>query len=497
MDKYILVFDAGTGAGRCVLFDLKGKMVGSEYEEWDYEKVEGREDCFEFNADKFWNILAGLARKVLFRAKVNSEKIIAVSAASQREGMVLLDKEGKEVYAAPSIDMRGEEMLEMLQEEREFIQSRTGLPLHGMFGLARLLWLKKHCRETYDKIDKLLMISDWIAYKLSGVAASENSVASSSQLFDIKNQQWSMDVVKKVGLRGDIFPDIVQAGMVIGRISQRAAEETGLAAGTRVVAGGADTQMGLLGMGVTAANEIGIVAGTTTPVMMVTLEYLELNKRREVFHNCHAVTGRKLLESNGGITGLALRWVRDVFLKETADGSFDQMMREAGEIPVGAGGMRCYIGAEIAGKKQRNVLSGFFFPLPWMLDDYNRGHFFRAAVEANVFSVRANLDQLLAITSAQPGYISLCGGQSSSDLFNQMLADVTGMPVQLYESKETTSLGAAICAAVGASGYNGFDDAIKHMVREKKLVNVNREVHEKYQTYYFNWLKNFVEGSEE
>lgn len=195
MKKYAMVFDAGTGAGRCNLFDMSGRLVSYAYREWEYLKdlSSSNKEAMLFDAEQFKKILFSLCRKVITQAGISADEIVAVSATSQREGMVWLDRFGKEIYAAPSVDLRGEEATDILSGKEPFIKEITGLPVSGMFGLARLLWYKKFNEAVYDRIDTVMMISDWICYLLCGSKVSEPSVASSSQLFDVKNGKWSSD----------------------------------------------------------------------------------------------------------------------------------------------------------------------------------------------------------------------------------------------------------------------------------------------------------------
>ena len=140
-----MVFDAGTGAGRCNLFDMSGRLVSYAYREWEYLKdlSSSNKEAMLFDAEQFKKILFSLCRKVITQAGISADEIVAVSATSQREGMVWLDRFGKEIYAAPSVDLRGEEAADILSGKEPFIKEITGLPVSGMFGLARLLWYKK------------------------------------------------------------------------------------------------------------------------------------------------------------------------------------------------------------------------------------------------------------------------------------------------------------------------------------------------------------------
>lgn len=478
MKKYAMVFDAGTGAGRCNLFDMSGRLVSYAYREWEYLKdlSSSNKEAMLFDVEQFKKILFSLCRKVITQAGISADEVVAVSATSQREGMVWLDRFGKEIYAAPSVDLRGEEAADILSGKEPFIKEITGLPVSGMFGLARLLWYKKFNEAVYDRIDTVMMISDWICYLLCGSKVSEPSVASSSQLFDVKNGKWSSELLKSVGLRTDIFPEISVFGEQIGTVTKEAACETGLKEGTPVICGAADSQAGLVGMNVLKSGMLAAVAGTTTPVMRVTDRY-EIDEF--AFTNRHGVPGLWLQEGNAGITGLALRWVRDLFRTD-----YEIMTQEAMSVPLGCDGMRCFSGHEIAGRRSSTCRSGFVFPTPWVLDSYKRGHFFRAVYEANCYAVRANLEAIKADSKA-PLYV--CGGQTASDFYNGILADVCGRQVITQKEREITGLGIAMGAFTGVGLYKDIREAAAEMSFAGKIYEPKHDC----QAFYEDWLEKY------
>lgn len=320
------------------------------------------------------------------------------------------------------------------------------------------------------------MISDWICYLLCGSKVSEPSVASSSQLFDVKNGKWSSELLKSVGLRTDIFPEISDFGEQIGTVTKEAACETGLKEGTPVICGAADSQAGLVGMNVLKSGMLAAVAGTTTPVMRVTDRY-EIDEF--AFTNRHGVPGLWLQEGNAGITGLALRWVRDLFRTD-----YEIMTQEAMSVPLGCDGMRCFSGHEIAGRRSSTCRSGFVFPTPWVLDSYKRGHFFRAVYEANCYAVRANLEAIKADSKA-PLYV--CGGQTASDFYNGILADVCGRQVITQKEREITGLGIAMGAFTGVGLYKDIREAAAEMSFAGKIYEPKHDC----QAFYEDWLEKY------
>lgn len=488
-NTYLLSFDAGTGAGRCSIFDLDGKLVATSYQEWDYYTPDGlTSSAKEFSPDKFWNIFTQLSKEVLETSGVHPESITAVSTTSQREGMVFLDELGNELYAGPNIDDRGTHEYGPFLACQDEIRAITGLKMFSLYGPARLLWFKENNPAIYEKISTILMISDWIAYRLSGITSSTPTIASSSQLFDIQSGIWSEEIVRIFDLRDDFFPEIYSAGTVLGTITPKAAQETGLSEKTKVVVGGGDTHLGLLGLGIVSAGEYGAIAGTSTPVMGV-IDAPSIDPEKRVSTSSYAVSELWTLESNAGMTGLPYRWVRDTFAEGVpgSDNSYEELNKLAAEIPVGSAGWNAFLGSGIAGSNHYN-LGGFLFPLDWTLSHFSLGNLVRSSIETMVFGVVGNLKQLTQITGDKPEAFHVGGGQTKSPLFNQMLADSVNLPVHIYQTKESTSLGAAICAAVGNKHFNTFSEAMQSMVTEERIYTPDPINIQAYKEVYEKWL---------
>ena len=487
--KYALVVDAGTGSCRSILFDLDGNAAAQTQREWTYEEETGVDGAVRFDPELFFRIVLDCLRQTVRRAAgagVNPADILTVCVTSQREGMVYLDASGRELYSAPSLDLRGAAALACLAPHEEEIYKTTGLPLHGMFGLARLTWFRLYAPQVYQRIHTAFMMSDWIAYRLSGIAASEPSVASSSQMFDIRRRRFAAELLESLDLRSDIFPQVVQAGTPLAPLKPEIAASIGLCTAPWVTMGGSDTHAGLVGIGAVHPGNVGIIAGTTTPVVQVQEQPFS-DPKRQLFANCHAADGLWACESNGGSTGLSQRWAKRLLGGERTT-SFADMEREACQSPAGAHGMVAYIGAEIAGERTGENLGGFIFPVPWDIERMSKSDFCRAAIETNVYTVRANLDLICSRTGNRPEEILLCGGQSRSRFFAQMLADVTNLPVTVFAVKEATALGAAIAGFCGMGCYADLEHACGKMCRAEARLSPQPDAVRQYGGFYARWL---------
>lgn len=487
--KYALTVDAGTGSCRAILFDAAGTALAQSQREWTYSTQPGVENSSVFDPEIFWDTVLDCLQQTVRAAKdagANPVDILTVCVTGQREGMVYLDAAGREIYSAPSLDLRGAAMLPLLGPHEAEIYDVTGLPLHGMFGLARLAWFREHAPETYRQIRTAFMISDWIAYRLCGTAASEPSVASSSQMFAVRTRQFATELLNSLGLRSDIFPPVVPAGKPLGRMRPEIAAQAGIPSPPWVCMGGSDSHAGLVGIGAVHPGDVGVIAGTTTPVIQVRQSPFR-DPEGQLFANCHAAEGLWACESNGGSTGLSLRWARRLLMGGDHAPSFAAMEREARTAPPGAHGMAAYIGTELAGERTGENLGGFIFPVPFNIEEVKPADFCRAVIEANVFTVRANLDLICSRTGSRPKQLLLCGGQSRSSLFTQILADVTGLPVTVFAVKECTALGTAIAGLCGAGYYPDQTAACQNMLHVQKQVMPDAAQAARYSEHYERW----------
>lgn len=284
----------------------------------------------------------------------------------------------------------------------------------------------------------------------------------------------------------EIFPPVVKNNDVIGEVTERAARETSLRKGTPVIAGGADTQCGLIGTGSIEDGDTTAVAGTSICMQMALKEPV-IDPNMRAWTHCHAVTNRWTVESIAGGEGMAFKWLSDTLAE-----SYDSMNRQAEITPVGSNQIMSFLGTWVHNSSAGGFVSppgsiiGLTFYTPT-----NKGSIFRAFMEGTAFAVRANCTQLEEISSLKIKELRLCGGLGQSTTLAQILADVLGVPVRVADVKEATSLGATICASIGAGIYDNLEEAIDKTVRWEATMEPNEKTHETYNDLFSKWIKFF------
>ena len=242
-NKYILTIDVGTGSGKAILFDEIGKQVSVSQREWLPDILPEYPGSQNFNTDEAWRLIIECIQEAMSGADVKKSEIAGVTATSMREGMVLYDRQKKVIWACPNADARA------TKEVEDMIAAGLGEPIYrtggdwlNIISPARFRWIKSHLPELYDRIAFMNMLSDWVLFKLSGNIVTEPTCGSSSGIFDLKRRTWSEKLVKISDLPEDIYPPVYESAAVIGNVTQEAAAETGLNAGTTVITAGGDTQ---------------------------------------------------------------------------------------------------------------------------------------------------------------------------------------------------------------------------------------------------------------
>ncbi|MEE8471493.1 MAG: FGGY family carbohydrate kinase [Dehalococcoidia bacterium] len=491
-DKYVLALDAGSGGGRAFIIDLRGNIVSSASQEWGYDVPDDASPMGkEFDAGRFWDIICQLIAEAVQEAHIASADIIAASAASQREGMVFLDKDGHELYAGPNVDLRAiVEGFAIDGDHCDVVHCITGHTPSLLFAPAKLRWFEANRPHIYERISTVLSISDWIIFKLSGERVGEVSSVCDLGLFDIRELGWSGQLAEMLRLPQHIYPEIAVAGTQVGETTRSAAEQTGLVPGTTVVAGGADTQCGLLGMGVRDEGQVGIVAGWSGVLQMVTAEPV-FDSEGRIWTSCHALPGKWILESNAQECGGAYRWLQDLLfgLSNAADDRYKLMEEEAQEVPPGAGGVLAFIGPMAMDMKRlRPSMGGFVFPVTPTVTGIERKHLVRAAIENICFAFRANYDQLRDVSRLTVTEASIGGGLAQSPSLVQTLTDVLGMEVTCFEVPQVTSYGIAMCAAVGSGVYPDLETAMVEMRPGSRTVAPDPSGVQEYAALYEKWL---------
>lgn len=495
-DSYLLAIDAGTGSCRAVLFDTDGRQVAMAQREWSHLAEPDYPGSQVFDTRANWQHISACIRQLLATSGVAPAAIAGVSSTSMREGIVLFDKQGEEIWACPNVDSRaGEQAAELVSRKLAETIYFTGGDWVAITTPPRLLWLQKHEPQIFARIAHLTMLSDWILFKLCGEYVTDPSAGSSSGMFDLARRTWSDEILQMCGLNPVVLPPVCEPGTMIGRVHGRAAAETGLQEGTPVVVGGADTQLGLVGIGQVEAGQCTIVGGTFWQTT-VGVDRPLIDPQSRLRTLCHALPGQWMLEGIGFYSGLTMRWFRDAFCElemqqSRLNGQDPYVLMEqlALQVPPGSNGVlgifsnimnaRRWIHASPA-LLQFNIESPF---------TSGRKESIRAIEESAAYVCNGHMRIIESLTGRVFDEIVFTGGASKGVLWPQILADVLNCRVKVPVVKESTALGAALYAGLGAGIFDDLRGVIQHLVRFEKTYEPDPATHQVYSQLYEQWLQ--------
>lgn len=489
-DGYVLVLDAGTSSVRCWAMDGQGKPVAARSAEWTYlDLPDGQAFARELDPTGVWSTVCDLLRGTVRDLGAGPGQIAAVTATSQRQGVVFLDAEGGEIYAGTNLDVRavfeGAEIDDRMGAE---VYRTTGHAPSLLFAPAKLRWFQIHSPESYARIATVLCLADWLIYRLSGELVSEPSLAGEAGLLDIHRWAWCSGLLGELGLVNNDHIPLLEAGSVAGAVSEAVSRETGVPAGTPVVVSGADSQCGLLGMGVTDPGHVGVVAGWSAPLQMVTRTPI-MAPSRATWAGCFLEPDRWVLESSALDAGNSFKWLADTLVGPDG-GPYEQMEALATPVPAGSEGALAFFGpARMDMSKVGMSQGGLLFPVPTTFADTGRGHLARAGMEAIAYAIRANLEQLEELSGATAAVVSVGGGMTRSALWTKILVDVLGRPVRLSPTPDVSAAGAQLCALTGIREYGSLGEAAESREGSIRIAEPDRHSAAEYAEHYQRWTR--------
>jgi autoinducer 2 (AI-2) kinase len=482
--RFLMGFDIGGGSGRCALVDVAGGPGLVAARPWSGTGSGGPGN--EFDLERMFAALAEAAREVVGRAGPGCQ-VLGIAVAGMRFGSVVEASDGAPILATTNRDARAVgEAFGMAAEAGDDWQRRSGHWPAPILTSARLRWLRVNQPEQLRLAAHVLSPDAWLAGRLCGERALDRSQAGVTGLFDLAAESWSAEALAALELPAGILPPVVDAGTPLGKLDAAAAEALGLPAGTPVAVGGADTQCALLGMGALAVGSTGAVCGTTLPLQRVVSE-ARGDAAGALWLEPHVLPHHFVLESNAGPTGECLDWLGAALYPDAPNPAL-RLLAEASLAEPGAGGMLSTLGAQVMNARQLALPVGDL-TLSHLLGSAAeaRPRMARAVVEGLAFAVRANLEQLEAAAPASVGTpLRLGGGMSRSGTWTSLLAEALGEPVEVASFSESTVLGAALCAGVGAGVYGSLAEAAEAQVQVATVVPEPAAV-ERYAGIYPRW----------
>lgn len=485
---YLLGLDIGTSQVKALLITVEGEIVGSASQE--YPLYSPRPGWTEQNPEDMWQGTITALRKVLDKYDVDPADIKGVGLSGQMHSSVFLDKEGNVIR--PAIlwnDSRTTKQcydIETIVGKEQLLKEACNPALEG-FTAPKVLWLKENEPENFEKVRWLVLVKDYIRFRLTGELKMELSDAAGTLLLNVKEQRWSDVIMNKLGLPMEILPELVGSSEIAGTITPEAADITGLAPGTPVVGGGADNACGAVGAGIVAAGRAMISLGTSG-VMLAHLDVPKLPNGGTIHMFNHAVKDRFYMMGVILSAGLSFGWFRNHFgqMETAVAGSlgtdpYTLLSTEAELSPPGSKGLIFlpYLTGERTPHGDGNARGGFF----GLSASHGRRDLVRAILEGVGFAFRDSL--CLLQQAGWTGDSMRCiGGGAKSRLWLEILASILGLQMQTLNVDEGPGVGAALLAGVGVGAFSDPKEASEAILKVTSTIDPNEEWHGIYLDVY-------------
>ncbi|MCI9615365.1 MAG: xylulokinase [Dorea sp.] len=470
--------DLGTSAVKLLLMDGEGKIhkiVSKEYPlyfphpGWSEQKPK----------DWFAQSMAGIRELV---SECDRSQVAGISFGGQMHGLVALD--GEDRVIRPAIlwnDGRTGEETDYLNQKigQDKLSAYTANIAFAGFTAPKLLWMKKHEPENFAKISKIMLPKDYLAYCLSGSFCTDVSDASGMLLLDVKNRRWSGEMLEICGITEEQLPRLYESYEVVGTLKPEIAEELGLSAGVRVIAGAGDNAAAAVGTGTVGDGMCNISLGTSGTIFISSKSF-GVDKNNALHSFAHSDGHYHLMGCMLSAASCNKWWNEDIL--RTGDFAAEQ----AGITKLGENQVFYlpYLMGERSPHNNPDARAMFL----GMSMDTTREDMTLAVLEGVVFGLRDSLEVAKSL-GIQIERTKICGGGAKSPLWKKILANIMNLKVDVVESEEGPALGGAMLAAVGCGEYPDVETAAKKIVKVVDTVVPKPELAEKYEERYQKFKK--------
>ncbi len=462
--KYLLGIDFGGGASKATLIDTSGNIVAEHSVE--YPTLHPSAGFCEQNPNDWYTALCEDTNELIKKSGINPADILAVSVDSATHTAVLCDKNAKPLRNAIHwTDTRSTKQVADLKENNEeYILDKTFSKPGTIWTLPQIIWVKENEPEVFEKISMIFFEKDYLRYLLTDVYCTDFIEAQGSMLFDNKTMQWDEKLCALAGIDKAIMPPIVKPTDVIGNITEKAAHDTGLKAGTRVICGTTDTVLEVFASGAVKKGQMTVKLATAGRICVITDKAYP---HPYLINYAHIVDGLWYPGTATKAAASSYRWYRDTF-----GGEYKELDMGAAEVPMGADGLifNPYINGELTPYNDP-MLCGSFIGIR---AEHTKAHFTRAVLEGVSYSLLHSMESLNELKIPHDDYATIIGGGAKGKLWRQMTADMLGITLKTTESSDS-SLGSAMLAGIAVGAFRDAEDAVNKCVKVKDVVTPNPE----------------------
>ncbi len=480
-----LGLDVSTTASKAICIDVNGSVHG--HAAIEHKSIHPHPQWSEQDPEAWWYAMCQSIKTVLSFPSVDASSIHAIGLTGQMHGLVLLDSSGS--VLRPAIlwnDGRASRQCEEIRQQigLERLVGITGNDAFTGFTAPKLLWVRDHEPDCYQKIAQILLPKDYIRWKLSGIYATDQAGAGGTLLLDLSTRTWSTHLLQELDISEDWLPPTHEGTQCTGTISSEGARDTGLIEGTPIYAGGGDQAAQAISVGAIHPDTWAITLGTSGVVFAPTdTPRVDSLGRAHAFP--HAIPGMWHMMGVMLSAAGSLEWYRNIQVHNI---SYKKLFHEATQIEPGSEGLFFlpYLSGERTPHADPYVRGSFIGLTP----THRRAHLTRALLEGVGYGLRDNLHLLFNTGLPTPEQILISGGGAKSSVWCQILADIIGHSLSFGTTIEGAAAGAALLAGTGVGIWDSIEEACIHTgtitnhVEPGENAIIYSELHEKFKELY-------------
>lgn len=471
--KFLLGIDFGGGASKATLLGENGVIVAENTVE--YPTLYPEIGACEQSPEDWIEALCRNTKAVLEKSGVSPADILAVALDSATHTSLVCDEQFKPLRNAMHwTDTRSRVQADALREKYgdEIFEKSYHKP-DTIWTLPQLVWLKDNETELFDKIKYIFFEKDYIRYFLTDVFCTDYIEAQGSMLFNCKNMCWDEELCALANITTEMLPPIKKPTDIIGSVTDLAAKNTGLAAGTPVICGTTDTVMEVFASGAVEKGDMTVKLATAGRICVITEEP---KPDRHLVNYSHIVDGLWYPGTATKAAAASYRWYRDTFggeYKELDDGALN--------VPLGADGLvfHPYLNGELTPYADPTLCGSFV----GIRATHTKAHFTRAVLEGVCFSLLDSKNYLDRLDIPRKTVATAIGGGTKGKLWRQITADMLGITLRTTESSDS-SLGSAMLAGIAVGAFKNAKEAAEICVKVKDITEPNLENTQKYATLF-------------
>jgi gluconokinase len=475
--QVIIGVDIGTSGTKAIAFTSEGTVTGNAYV--SYNPLVGAPGYHELDPEVLFNAVITCIQQVVKGIPGNIE---GVSFSAAMHSLIAVDVHGEPLTNVITwADARSAEYAEALKKspaDKE-IYRHTGTPVHPMSPLCKIMWLRDNQSHLFTVTHKFISIKEFIFYRFFNQYLVDHSIASATGLFDIYTKTWYAPALQAAGITSDQLSQPVSASYIVKGLNEKYVKQLGIDAHTPFIIGASDGCLANLGSNATRPGDLSVTIGTSGAVRMIASEPA-YDKQERIFNY---ILTDELYVSGGAINNgvVLLKWYTEHFLKKpfSSAGDLNWFVQQAAEAPAGADGLLFlpYILGERAPVWDATA-KGVFMGVH---SGHTQAHFMRAIIEGinyALYQVAASVQE----TVGPIQHIYASGGFINSPLWLQWLTDLFGKEINLINSDDASSVGAALLGFQALGIMQGNETARIFHIQQQ--YNPNLTLHARYQQYY-------------